>query len=207
MNFHICPLALHHGFKFLKPGLIHYGIQVDTSNIKLEDFLNKKGGSQTFQIKVLKTNTWIGHLRTYKPHLEGHRVIVLDKIAGIRDQLLVKSKRPTSQYKQLKSIFEFSAAGELMDVRPKVPAVAVVDPFSSVTTLRNLSTGQALAQLTPAHQNKVASQIEDGIVEFLVSAKNFSPTDANYALTGNDFTLVQLLFIVFCPYSASHKSC
>jgi len=166
VNFHISPLALHHGFRMLKPGLVHYGILVDTNTVRMNDFLSKKGGSQIFKVKVCKTITWIGKLRNYQPHLDGHRDIVLDKIAGIRDQLLFKCKQPPSPYMRLKSIFEFNAAQNFMDVRPKVP-VAGGDPFSGVAALRSLSTGQCLAQLTPAHQTKVAGQIEGCLGDFM----------------------------------------
>jgi hypothetical protein len=200
VNFYVCPLALEHGFKLLKRGLVYYGVLMETKDVRMQKFETKGGGSKRFQVKVLKTNAWIGQLRIYQPQLKGQRDILLDKISGIRDILLVKCKLPPSQFKRLKDIFTFDATGKIMDVRPKEPAIAHVDPFSPVSSLRSLNTGLSFKELTPKHQSKVANTIKSSVLEFLSTSKNFSPADAEHVLDGKNS---KLLLLLLCSFSTN----
>lgn len=84
-----------------------------------------------------------------------------------------------------------------MDVRPKEPAIARVDPFSPVSSLRSLSTGLPFKELTPKHQSKVANTIKSSVLEFLTTSKKISPTDAEHVLDGNKFKIITIVMFLF----------
>lgn len=86
-----------------------------------------------------------------------------------------------------------------MDVRPKEPAIARVDPFSPVSSLRSLSTGLPFKELTPKHQSKVANTIKSSVLEFLTTSKK-SPLQ-----TPNMFSVVtnSKLLLLLCSFSTT----
>ena len=36
VNFYVCPLALEHGFKLIKRGLVYYGVLVETKDVRMQ---------------------------------------------------------------------------------------------------------------------------------------------------------------------------